>query len=64
VEVQNGAETVKMICEVFYDAYGKPWGRNDGAVVFWGEGQDPLGYIEMMKTALDKPVLTDKDFRK
>lgn len=55
----------RSIHEVYYDDEGRPFAYMEdpaGVISDEGDGFDLSGVLDMMRSALDKPVLVEKDF--
>jgi hypothetical protein len=63
IETKSEGETSWAIHEVYYYPDGSFMGCTENPVsVDWVEGDDPRAILDMMRLALEKPVLTDADF--
>lgn len=51
------------VCEVYYAKDGKPIGWCNASAPCGESAEDIKAEIEMMKAALDKPVLKESDFK-
>ena len=65
IEFKEGGALCRQISEVYYENNVPYAYTEDPAGVSWNdvEGDAPHETLERMKTALDKPVLTEEDFK-